>query len=198
MMRALSPRLMIGTLVAVLAASSCGYDPQPDSGTLMCGADQTCPDGYMCASGYCYKNGICNPLASSFDRMIGRWTFVAPSRRLITCSDGSSDDDKMWMDYLDIDVGVAFPLQSFYYCSLDLDFDPVGTSTVLLPNLGCSAPDPMDASITYTWAPQSFTVTTQDGCRGTLSASIPYEAVSSAGTVTCTMDFTGTLSITKH
>jgi len=199
MMRALSTRLLLPALLMVLAASSCGYDPQPAQGLLKCAPDNSCPEGYMCstASGYCFKNGTCHPLQSSVDKMVGRWTFVMPSRRQITCSDGSAETDKMWTDYFDVDVGgsSAVALQSYYYCPLDLQFDTFAApdTTVLVPGVGCSAPDMKDPTITYTWEPQTCSLAPPDGCRGTLTASIPFTADTSSGTITCTMDFTGTL-----
>ena len=54
-------RLISLALFAVVAGaaivSSCGYDPNPASGTLQCGPQNSCPENYSCMSGHCYRNG---------------------------------------------------------------------------------------------------------------------------------------------
>ena len=188
-------RALLAVALSTLAASACGYSPNPESGTLACGPGATCPEGYMCASdGYCWRGDVpttCGNTAT--EKLIGHWVFVSPSRRKIICTDGFAEDIAWTGDYVDVEEGGPAPLRAFYYCDLDLDVGATG-STVLRAGSVCSAPNPNDPTVTYTWTPAIFTLSTSNGCSGTLAASIPYTAVSAAGTFSCTMDFTGTLT----
>jgi hypothetical protein len=184
----LSPALLAAAL-STLAASACGYDPNIPSGTLLCGPQDSCPEDYSCVSGACWRAGD----ASAATRLLGYWTFNAPpSRRVIVCTDGTSFDDP-WTDYFVVEEGGSAALRAFYYCDLDLDIAASG-STVLRPGRTCSADDTLDPTITYTWTPQSFTLSSADGSNATLAASIPYVKETLVGTYSCTMDFTGTLT----
>jgi hypothetical protein len=96
-----------------------------------------------------------------------------------------------WSDFFDVDPGTVSALATFYYCDWNLDVNAAGTSTSIRTGSSCSAPDPNDATITYTWTGQSFTLTTTDGRTGTIDASLPYTYVTPAGSGSCTMRFTG-------
>jgi hypothetical protein len=124
--------------------------------------------------------------------LIGHWVFVSPSRRVIACSDGFTEDIA-WTDYFDVERGGSADLRTFYYCDLDLNIGTTG-ATVLQPSGSCSAPDPSNASVTFTWTPSTFTLSTSDGVNGTLAASIPYVAATTTDSVMCTMNFTGVLT----
>jgi len=194
-MRTVLSRALLAAALSTLAASGCGYSPNPESGTLACGPGDTCPEGYMCAGdGTCWRGGgptTCGTTAA--EKLIGHWVFVAPSRRIIVCSDGTGLNEEWTGDYVDVDTGGSAALRAFYYCDLDLDIGATA-STVLRPSGSCNAQDTLDPTITYTWTAQIFTLSTGDGCSGTLAASIPFVATDPAGSVSCTMDFTGTLT----
>jgi hypothetical protein len=195
-MRTALSRALLAAALFTLAGSGCGYSPNPANGTLACGPAATCPEEYRCASdGYCWRDtggpSTCGTTAA--DKLIGHWVFVAPSRRIITCSDGSGLNEEWIGDYVDVEAGGSAALRAFYYCDLDLDIAATG-STILRPGSSCSAQDTLDPTITYTWTAQIFTLSTGDGCSGTLAASIPFVATDPAGSASCSMDFTGTLT----
>jgi hypothetical protein len=188
-------RLLLAVALSAVAAPACGYDPNPESGTLLCGPLSSCPDDYRCVNQLCWRNedvpGACG--TTTTEKLIGHWVFVPPSRRLIVCTDGFTDDDTAWTDYFDVETGGSAALRSFYYCDLDLDISAAG-STILRPSGSCSAQDPIDPTVTFTWTPTTFTLSTTTGCSGTLTASIPYSASNQTASVACTMDFMGTLT----
>ncbi len=187
-MRTCLSRALLAVALSTVAASGCGYDPNPPSGTLVCSAQGTCPEGYTCMGSTCWRPGE----ASAAVRLIGRWTFVPPSRRLIRCTDGTGFDEA-WSDFVDVEEGGSTALRAFYYCDLDLNVSASG-STVLVPGPSCSADDTLDPTIKYTWTPQTFTLSSADGSNATLDASIPYIKETPFGTFSCSMDFTGTLT----
>jgi hypothetical protein len=53
--------LPVLALASAFAAIACSYDPRPADGTQQCyvaaAGKQPCPNGYVCASGYCYSVG---------------------------------------------------------------------------------------------------------------------------------------------
>jgi hypothetical protein len=196
---------VLGALLSLVVATACGYDPNPASGKLHCGPDNSCPENYTCMSGRCWRNGSGGSTgtggttggggtggSSGTAKFIGRWTFVVPSRRMIACSDGYTED-KEWDnlgELFDIVAGTAAPLATHYYCDWDLDIDATGNATVIRPGKTCTG---TMAGTTYTWHGMVFTLTTSDGQTGTLIADIPYDWVTpSSGT--CTMHFTGTMT----
>ena len=188
---------LLAAALSTLAASGCGYSPNPPSGKLLCGPDESCPEGYACLDHVtCSRPGgprMCG--TTTAEQLIGHWLFVAPSRRQIVCTNGQTDTDTNWTDYFDVEAGGSAELRAFYYCDLDLDIGATG-ATVLRLGGSCSAQDTTDPAgpVTYTWTPAVFTLSTPDGCTGSLAASIPYTATTAAGTNSCTMDFTGTLT----
>jgi hypothetical protein len=188
--------ILFAAALSTVAAGACGYGPDLEPGTLQCGPGSTCPEDYRCGTdGYCYRGSnvptTCGNTTN--EKLIGHWVFVPPSRRLIICTDGFTDDDTSWTDYFDVEAGGSAALRTFYYCDIDLDVT-AGGSTILRPRGSCSAEDPIDPTVTFTWTPSVFTLSTSDGCTGTLSASIPYSAANQTLSVACTMDFTGTLT----
>lgn len=196
-MRTALSRALLAAALSTLAAGGCGYSPNPVSGTLACGPAASCPEGYMCVSdGTCWRGGGPSTCGTTpAEKLIGSWLFVPPSRRQIVCTNGQTDTDTNWMDYFDVQAGGSAALRAFYYCDLDLDIGATG-ATVLRPGGSCSAQDTTDPAgpVTYTWTPAIFTLSTTDGCTGSLAASIPYTATTAAGLNSCTMDFTGTLT----
>lgn len=187
-MRTYLSRALLVAALSTLAASGCGYSPNPASGTLVCGPDNSCPEGYSCMGGTCWRPGE----ATAATRLLGYWTFVSPSRRTIVCTDGTSFDDA-WSDYFVVEEGGSAALRAFYYCDIDLDVS-AGGSTILRQGRTCSADDTLDPTITYTWTPETFTLSTADGSSATLYASIPYSKQTLLGTYSCSMDFTGILT----
>jgi hypothetical protein len=110
-------RLLLAVALSAVAAPACGYDPNPESGTLLCGPLSSCPDDYRCVNQLCWRNedvpGACG--TTTTEKLIGHWVFVPPSRRLIVCTDGFTDDDTAWTDYFDVETGGSAALRSFYY-----------------------------------------------------------------------------------
>jgi hypothetical protein len=214
------------TLAAAVAAglAACGYSPNPQSGTLMCGPNASCPEGYSCRAQYCWRDSDITGAggsaggpagtggrggsgggpggaggtggATSRTKFVGTWTFVAPAKRTRVCPGVNESVD--WSDFFEVTNGTVGALAAFYYCDWHLDVNAAGTATSirLSPSQTCTKPDPDDPTITYTWVGESFTLTTTDGRTGTIDASLPYDYTTSAGSGHCTMRFTG--PVTKN
>ena len=193
---------LAGAALCLILAAACGYSPNPADGTLKCGSSNTCPDGYSCRSGSCWKKsggggsgGGGTGGGSSADNFIGTWSFAAPSRRMIGCTDGYTENVD-WTglgEMFEITAGGSAALATYYYCDWDLDI--VGTATVIKPAAACSATDDtVTPPVTYTWHGMAFTLSTGNGTSGTLAADIPYDYVSTSGSGSCTMHFTGTMT----
>jgi hypothetical protein len=191
--------------IAALSLAGCGYAPNPASGTLKCGSSNSCPDGYFCSNGFCWKDGqspsdggprdAAGPDASPADKFVGTWTFGATLTRALACSDGSSSTTNVGGDYVAVAAGTTTVLTADYYCLWNLDLAATGTSTVIRSGTTCSKTDStVSPPVTYTWHGQSFTLTTADGHTGTLDAQLPYDYQSSTSTGSCTMHFTGPVS----
>jgi hypothetical protein len=210
---------ILAALVMAMGAVGC-YSPNPPSGQLRCGPRSSCPEGYNCADGLtCWKDGQ-SPSGSggaggrggsggsghggtggaggaaggTLSRFIGTWTFVSPSTRTRVCTDGTNETIAWTGDFFDVAAGVSAPLTAYYYCDWNLDVSTTGTSTVIRGGTSCSAPDPNVSTTNFTWTGQTFTLTTTNGRNATLDASLPYSYTTSAGSGSCTMHFTGTLT----
>jgi hypothetical protein len=178
--------VVLGAALALLALAGCGYDPHPVSGALKCGADDTCPEGYECAEGACWRPNF-----------YGTWTFITPSTRKIVCDGGTTTMTDDWGDigeFFDITKAGSGGLRAYYYCDWDLNPSAGGNSTVIQPGQSCSGLDPTDSTISYTWHGETFALSSSDGHKGTIAASLPYDYVTLTGSGSCTMNFTGTLT----
>jgi hypothetical protein len=186
---------LFAAALSVVAASACGYGPEIESGRLLCGPGGSCPEGYCCgANQTCWSEDIAGACEDpTLANLIGHWVFVAPSRRVIACNDGFTEDMTAWTDYFDVEEGGSAELRSFYYCDLDLDVGANG-ATVLVSNRSCDQPDPQTPGAMFTYTPTAFTLSTTNGVNGSLAASIPYTAGPTTAQVSCTMNFTGTLT----
>jgi hypothetical protein len=199
-MRTLISRALLAASLTAVVATACGYDPNPESGTLHCGAQNSCPDGYSCTSGRCWRNGGGGSTGTgggggssgSLGKFIGSWTFTAASSmRVRVCTDGTNETMKPYDDFFDVTAGGVSPLTTFFYCNWNLDVNASGTATTIRPGTSCSAPSTEDPTTTFTWTGESFSLTTSDGRTGTLDASIPYTYVGTlSGSGSCTMRFT--------
>jgi len=140
---------------------------------LICGPNSSCPEGYTCVAGTCWRPAE----AEVATRLAGRWVFGANAKQKVTCSDGSHDDtDLQGPDgFIDLTLGTSSPLFSYYFCPWKLDVS--GSSTAIETGQSCSAPDMVNPSITYTWHGDQLTLTSSDGKNGSLSASFPYDYV---------------------
>lgn len=210
-------RILFGAALAILTAAACGYDPNPESGTLKCGPSNTCPQNYSCMNGACWRDGAGGGTgtagttgnggrggttgtggASPADKFIGSWVYDATvAKRVRVCSDGTNET-LAWNDYFNVTRGGPAPLRLSYYCDWDLDVDATGNATVIRQGTRCTHPDPNDATITYTWMGESLTLTTTNGTSGTLDMSFPYSYTTTTppSSGTCTMHFTG--PVTKN
>ena len=195
------------TLSLALAAA-CGYDPNPESGTLKCGSSNTCPDGYSCRSGLCWKNGAGGSSGTrrqrgrrrhgrqrGRDKFIGTWMFVAPSTRMIACTDGSprTRTDPAGTTTFDVSRGAGDGARDLLLLQLGPGRRRGGTSTVIRPGASCTATDPPSRP-----RPPTPGTARRSRCRpptaraARSTPSIPYDYASTAGTGSCTMHFTGT------
>jgi hypothetical protein len=214
-MRARLSLLLVATVLPLALAVACGYSPKPANGELKCGSSDTCPEGYSCMSEHCWQNGAAGSGgstgsagrggttgtggSSATDKFIGTWSFGIPSTRMIGCTDGYTES-KEWSglgEMFVISAGGSAALRTHYYCDWDLDVAAAGTSTMIRPNMTCSLTDNSQTPpVTYSWRGMLFTLSTTNGLTGTLTADIPYDYASTAGTGSCTMHFTG--SMTKN
>jgi len=209
---------MLGALLAMplLIAAACGYSPNPESGTLQCGSSNTCPEGYSCQSGRCWKDGGGGSGGTtgsaggggttgtggsgggaSVANFIGTWVFNgAQSKRTRQCTDGTNEIMMPWDDSFIVEAGVTTPLKIGYYCPV-WNADVNGTTTVIRAGQSCDDTT-MLAGTKFTFHGESFNLTTTNGSTGTLEASLPYEygPLVGASTGSCTMKFTG--PVTKN
>lgn len=195
-------RLLFASALATLAAVACGYDPNPESGTLKCASDGSCPQNYTCRSTFCYRDGAGGSTGTGgtgggtnpADKFIGHWVSDPTlAKRVRVCNDGTNEM-LPFDDFLDIERGGSTALRTNYYCDWNLDVAATGTATVIHPAQTCTHPDPNDATITYIWQGEALTLTTTNGTSGTLDMSLPYSYVTTSGSGTCTMHFTGPMT----
>jgi hypothetical protein len=217
MMRTHRPRGMLGALAAMslLIAAACGYSPNPESGALQCGSSNTCPEGYSCQSGRCWKDGAGGQSGSAgttgtagrggsgggggavgIEKFVGTWVFdAAASKRVRQCTDGTNETMMPYDDALTISAGTGAPLLIGYYCGWNADVN--GTTTVIRPGQSCDDLV-MVPGTKFTFHGESLTLTTTNGTTGMLEASLPYEYGPAAGASngSCTMKFTA--PVTKN
>jgi hypothetical protein len=171
-------QVCLSLAVALAAGAACGYSPNPPSMKLICGPQMSCPDGYSCVANTCWKDNEAN--------LVGHWVFGAQSTQTVMCSDGSSSTMNLQGPdgFLDVmPAAPAAPLTASYYCDWKLDIS--GSSTAIQPTQSCSAPDLSNPTVTYTWHGESLVITSNDGKKGSLAASFPYDYVSPTGTGSC-------------
>jgi hypothetical protein len=135
-------RLLLGALLA--GAVGCGYSPNPPSMKLLCAPDLSCPEGYTCVSGTCWRPSEAN--------LVGHWVFGMNAVQTVACDDGSTQMTQLQgpTGFIDLVLGTASAFSTFYFCEWNLDV--AGSSTVIQPNQSCSAPDMVNPTTTYTWA----------------------------------------------
>ena len=175
-------------VLVLAAAAGCGYSPNPPSMSLICGPQSSCPEGYGCVDNTCWKQGQAN--------LVGHWVFGAKSTQVVVCTDGSTQTDNLQgpEGFLDVMPGATSELKAFYYCPWNLDI--VGSATAIESGQSCSAPDAANPGVTYTWRGQTLAVTTNDGKKGNLAASLPYDYVTLTGNGSCTLKIAAELTKT--
>ena len=201
-------RLTIGVLLAALAwMASCTYSPNPESGSLFCGANSSCPKGYNCADGRtCWKDGVKPtddagmPIDVQKDivtrpdvpgrvlNFVGSWDFVSGTVST-TCSDNSTDSRPLAGDFMDIGPGTDSDLIASFYC--DWKVNVSGTTTMLArPGQTCMT---TSMGAVFTWTVVNFNFSTSDGQSGMLNSRI-NAAYNNAGDVgTCMLTISGGL-----
>jgi hypothetical protein len=188
--------------LVVSAVAGCGYSPNPLSGKLLCGQMSSCPDGYACVSGTCWRPQVAS--------LLGHWVFDAGTKQ-VACSDGSSSTETIPAggDYVDIVPGTKAVLATTDYFCPRWELDANGSTTVIESGQGCTRPDPTDPTINEQFRGETFTLAISNGApdggavpdagaagaHATLYASLPYSYSGTAvGTGTCTLKITGDLT----
>jgi hypothetical protein len=219
-MRTFLSRGLLGlTMATLVLAAACGYDPNPESGTLKCGPMNSCPDNYSCMNGACWRNGAAGNGSghggtggtggssakggsggssmggsggSPSDKFIGTWNFdAANTTRVRVCTDGTNETMHPYADSFVITAATTAALSADFYCPWNLDLTMGGTTTMIRSGQSCSHPDPTDATVNFTWRADAFTLMTTNGTSGTADLSVPYSYTTSTGSGSCTMHFTG-------
>lgn len=192
-----------GVTALLLAAAAAGcYAPNPASGTLKCGPNFSCPEGYTCAAdNTCWKSsgggstgtggtgGTVTP-----ETFVNHWVFDATSTLSIMCSDNSMSTKSLKDDFVDVYGGVASDLIASYYCDWDMTVN--GNKANIVANQSCSSTD-MASGTQFTWYGDAFTLQTSDGKKATLQATISADYVDvDTTTGSCTLRIAGTLNAT--
>jgi hypothetical protein len=192
-MRTRPSRVLLGTALAIVAAAACGYDPNPESGTLLCGPMNSCPQSYSCMNGACWRDGAGGSTGSTA-LLLGHWASNPNvTTRVRVCTD-TTNETVFWDDFLDILPGTASALTTNYYCDWNLDVNAGGTATTIRPAQTCTHPAAGDPTTMFTWHGMTLTLTTTNGTSGTLDMSLPYEYTTTTGSGSCTMHFTGPMN----
>ena len=187
-------RVLLCTALAIAAAAACGYDPNPQSGTLKCGPMNTCPQNYTCMNGACWRDGAGGSSGANITLLMGHWVSDKnATTRVRVCTDGTNET-MFWDDFLDLLPGSTSALTTNYYCDWNMDVNAGGTATTIRPGIMCSAPAAGDPSTTFTWHGMTLTLTTTNGSSGTLDMSLPYDYTTTSGSGSCTMHFTGPMN----
>jgi hypothetical protein len=179
-----------------LVAGACTYDPDIESGTLVCGNGMSCPKGYSCASdGACWKEGS-SPSDDPLANFVGKWAFDSGTLNS-DCSATEPATMSLAGDYVVLVKG-GTGLVASYYCDWTLH-RPLGTTKATLdPGQSCNqVVTPKDSKVTYTymWSGKSFTFSTQDGVTATVSGQVagPYTGTDGS-TGMCDGSFDGKLT----
>jgi hypothetical protein len=142
------------------------------------------------------------------EKFVGHWLFDAGSTEHVACTDGSSKDNDLSTDFVDVLLNAdGQTLTASYFCSWKLAIGPMGDSTVLKPVTGqsCSRSvmDATTGTTMFTWTASTFALRTLDGKAASLSSMIGVNYVDDAtktGCIgaacmgTCSIRITGTLT----
>jgi hypothetical protein len=225
-MRIALSRGMLGTLAAMplLIAAACGYSPNFESGTLQCGSSNSCPEGYSCRSGTCWKDGAGGAGGSggttgtagaggsggsggrggtggtggtgggNVANFIGRWVFDGANSKRTRQCTDGTNETLMPWNDFVTVEAGTVSPLGIGYYCL-WNADVNGNSTVIRPGQSCQDLIMLPGT-TFTYRAESFTLTTTNGSTGTLDASIPYDYMNATSSGSCTMKFTG--PVTKN
>lgn len=207
-------------LVALAPAlGSCNYDPKPADGTLRCGPNDECPNGYSCGQfenlgKRCRVNGAdaaVPPRDAASDaatdgavpmavlqRYIGTWAYGPGSTIRTQCDDGSTATDTLEdLDPMEIRRGMP-PVSDLVASPCDdltLRLDATGAHlTTDAPQI-CSD---TSGTLVSTWRAMRFDVFTANGQTGTYTGVFELKLVDPSDALNETCTQTETANITKQ
>lgn len=225
----------LGLALLAGAAVRCAYAPDPASGTLRCGPSSSCPKGYSCASDQtCWKDGTSPSGAAGSGAagsgaagsgaagsgvagsgaagspvgdpaFVGHWIYQTGSKETVSCSDGSTKDNDLTSDYVDVALNSG-TLTATYFCAWIVTLDSNMTTTVIRAGQSCSrnTTDATTGITHFTWRGTSFAMKTTDAKTATLQSTIGVDYLDDATKTgcgptttpcagTCTIQIVGTL-----
>jgi hypothetical protein len=126
---------------------------------------------------------------TSPDKFVGHWVFDAGSKNAVSCTDGSTKDNDLTADWVDVVLNGA-GVTATYFCDWNETIGPLGNATVIRPNQSCSRnmTDPKTGTTKFTWHGTTFTLTPKmlDANAATLNATIAVDFVDDASKTGCT------------
>jgi hypothetical protein len=188
-------------LLALSASALACYSPNPESGALMCSADQPqCPQGYYClsASNTCWKKGqapgdggVGGDAGRPVDKFVGQWTFDSTGKLDETCTAMPTTSSSLSGDFVDVALGTSSDLIATYYCPWNLNLVASDrTKASIIAGQSCQT---TSGTTPITMHGDAFDFQTADGASATMSASFTAVYVSGPA-LTCTFKVTGKLA----
>ncbi|HVZ74554.1 MAG TPA: hypothetical protein VHJ20_19365 [Polyangia bacterium] len=127
--------------------------------------------------------------------LVGHWVYDATSSLTLVCGTKSMTNS-LKDDYVDVGASAtANKVIANYYCNWTLDVSASGVGTVE-PNQSCMSTEDPSTHETFTFRGTTFTFSSSDGAKATLSSMIAASYVNSQdkSTGNCTITITGSLT----
>jgi hypothetical protein len=130
-------------------------------------------------------------VTTSPGRFVGHWIFDAGSKNAVSCSDGSTKDNDLATDYVDVILnGAGAGITSTYFCDWNENIGTAGLEATIRPGQSCTRnmTDPKSGTTKFTWHGTTFTFTTKalDANAASLTSTIAVDFVDDASKTGCT------------
>jgi hypothetical protein len=124
-------------------------------------------------------------------KFVGHWVYAAGSTETVTCTDGSTKDNDLAGDYVDITL-TSGNLVGNYFCAWNLITGPAGNATIIKPGQACSrnVTDAKTGVTKFTWHGTTFTFSIPDDKApqsGKLSSTIGVEYIDDPNKTGCSL-----------